>query len=202
MKNNALYLIFLSLILISCSASNGAERLFTGNPEQLVCQEADLPGSYILIENESGARPNEALIINKDQPAATNQYITTTGRISGWEHRFILIEPTRTLPGFILCQVVIFETLEGANQALRWPTEEARNIEVTDRSIGDDLIMTVVEFSAPDGSPWKDYRIEFSYQNLLASVSTFSPKEIANPDYALDLADILHQRMSDAISNN
>ena len=202
MKKLLIILFFLTLSLGSCSPSPGGERLYKGNLELLGCQPEDLPGSYILMENLSGLRPNDELIINVEQPAATNQYITTTGRISGWAHRYILIEPTRTLPGFFLCQVVMFETIEGANRALHWPSEEVRITEQTDRSIGDELILTGSAFAAPDGSPWMDYRVEFSYQNLLASVSTYAPNDIANPDYALDQAEVIYQRMLDAIPNN
>ena len=202
MVNRILLLFFLTFSLYSCNPTNFDEVLFEGSPEALICQAEELPGQYFLIEDLSGPRPNEDLIININEPSATNQYLNLTGRISGWEHRYMLGEPTRTLPGFFLCQVVVFESINGANKALHWPTDEGRTIIQNDRNIGDDIILSADLFDAPDGTPWMDYRVEFTLRNLLITISTYSPENIANPDYALDLAEVLHQRLFEAIANN
>jgi len=194
MKNLFILLIF-TLLLTSCTASGGSNGLYFGSPDVLMCLEEDLPGEYLLLDDLSGARPNNELVIDIDQPEATDQYIELTGRLSGWEHRFMLIEMTETLPGFILCQVVVFESTEGAQNALQWPHAEARRVIETDRQIGDEIILTEMAFDAPDGNPWIDYRVEFTHQNLLGATSTYAPANIASPEFALDLAEVIYQRM-------
>lgn len=191
---NLIKILILTLLLISCTAS-GSSGPYTGSPEVVICFEDDLPGEYMLLEDISGARPNNELVIDIDKPEATDQYIELTGRVSGWEHRFMLVEFSQTLPGFILCQVVVFESNEGANQALKWPHVETRDIIDIDRQIGDEMVLTKITFEAPDGSPWIDHRVEFTYQNLLGATSTYAPKDLANPEFALDLAEVLYQRM-------
>jgi hypothetical protein len=202
MVNRILLLLFLAFSLYSCNPTNFDEVLFEGSPEAFICQAQELPGIYFLIDDLSGPRPNEDLVININEPAATEQYLNLTGRISGWEYRYMLGEPTKSLPGFFLCQVVTFESIDGANQALHWPTDEGRTIIQNSRNIGDDTILTADLFDAPDGSPWMDYRVEFTFRNLLITISTYSPEDIADPDYALDLAETIQQRLFEVITNN
>ena len=184
-----------SLALSSCSQTS--EPLYNGSPEALICQEADLPGEYILLEDLSGARPNEDLSIDMDDPDASTRYIEATGRLEGWENRFMLTEPTQTLPGYVLCQVVTFASAEGASEALLWPSSEQREVIETERQLGEAMSVTQRPFEAPDGSPWMDYRVEFTYHNLLGAVSTYAPESIATPDDALDIAETLFQRFQD-----
>jgi hypothetical protein len=191
-------ILLISFLLSGCSSEAVDERLFMGSPETLICQEEDLPGFYFLIEDLSGPRPNNELVINPDEPSASDQYIALTGRISGWEHRFMLGEFSQTLPGFILCQVVLYESIDGANHALHWPHDEAREIIESERQIGDEMLLTVMAFDAPDGSPWIDHRVEFTHLNLLGAASSYTPVDLASPDYVLDLAEVLYQRMLDA----
>lgn len=194
MKNLFILLIF-TLLLTSCTASGGSNGLYTGSPDVLMCLEQDLPGEYLLLDDLSGPRPNNELVLDIDQPEATDQYIELTGRLSGWEHRFVLTEFTQVLPGFILCQVVVFDSIDGANQALQWPHVEEREIIESDHQIGDEVILTAINFDAPDGSPWIDYRVEFTHQNLLGATSTYAPADTASPEFALDLAEVIYQRM-------
>lgn len=187
-----LFSALFSLALSSCSQTSAP--MYNGSAEALICQEADLPGEYLLLEDLSGARPNEELTIDPENPQESEQYIEATGRLEGWENRFMLTEPTQTLPGYVLCQVVKFTSAEGANEALLWPSSEQREVIETERQLGEGLIVTQSLFEAPDGSLWMDYRVEFTYQNLLGAVSTYAPQSIATPDYALDIAEILFQR--------
>lgn len=178
-----------SLALSSCSQTS--EPLYNGSPETLICQEADLPGDYILLEDLSGARPNEELAIDTENLAESEQYIEATGRLEGWENRFMLIEPTQTLPGFVLCQVVKFGSSEGANTAFNWPVNETREVLEVERQLGDAMTFTKISFKAPDDSTWIDYRVEFTYKNLLGAVSTYAPENIASQDYVLEIAETL-----------
>jgi len=191
-------IVLLSLALTSCQAIDQSEpEVFSGSPEELICQDADMPGSYLLIDDLSGARPNEDLTIDIDNPDASVRYIEATGRLEGWENRFMLIEPTQNLPGFVLCQVVVFTSPEGAQAALDWQDDAEYQVLESDRQIGDEMVLTQASFDAPDGSPWIDHRIEFTYLNLLGAISTYAPEDLANPDYALDLAEVLYERMLD-----
>jgi hypothetical protein len=179
-------LFFLALIVTGCSASG---QLYTGLPEPLTCIEADLPGEYSLLEDMSGNRTNEGLISNSGDPAGISEYIEATGRTDGWEKRFMLGELTTDLPGFILCEAVTFESTEGAGTALHWADTLGYQAVETDRQIGDELLVSMLEFPAPDGSTWLDYRVEFTYHNILGAVHTYTPTEVASLDYALDLAE-------------
>ncbi len=184
-----------SLALSSCSQTS--EPLYNGSPEALICQEADLPGEYILLEDLSGARPNEELSIDTENPAESEQYIEATGRLEGWENRFMLVVPTQTLPGFVLCEVVKFGSSEGANTALNWPVNETREVLEVERQLGDAMTFTKISFKAPDDSTWIDYRVEFTYRNLLGAVSTYAPENIASQDYVLEIAETLMNNFTD-----
>jgi len=189
-----LYYLLLTVILAGCTLTNPFDKLYTGSAENLICREEDLPGNYVPIEELSGARPNQGLSIDSTDPDATTKYIEATGRLDGRESRFMMVEASSELPGFILCQVVTFESSEGAKQALHWPYTEERQVYETDRQIGDDLAVTWTEFSNPDGDLWHDYRVEFTYHNLLGVVNTYAPADIATADYALDIAEKMLSR--------
>jgi len=187
MKKIFFCLIFLGLFMASCSSPT----LYQGSPEDLALLVEDMPGEYMIIKDLSGEKSNDSLTLNSDDPEARDQYLDATRRIDGWENRFVLIEMTQELPGFILNQVVTYETIEGARIALEWPTTENREIVDIDRKIGDMMIVSQTPFSAPDESTWMDYRVEFVHNNVLGAISTYAPEEIATPDYALDLAEQL-----------
>jgi len=189
-----IHYLLLTVILAGCTLTNPFDKFYTGSAENLICQQEDLPGIYVLMEEISGARPNQELNIDSSDPAATTQYIQATGRLDGWENRFMLAESSTELPGFILCDVVTFESSEGAKQALHWPYAQERQAYETDRQIGDDQTVTWTEFSNPDGDLWHDYRVEFTYHNLLGVVNTYAPANIATADYALDIAEKMLSR--------
>jgi len=187
-------LIILTILLGSCSEANNLnQELYKGAPEELMLKPEDLPGEYSLMEDISGDRPNESLTMNSEDPKALDQYLQQTGRIAGWENRYMLMEPTQTLPGFILNQVVVYESIKGTLTALDWPLVQVRETVETNRKIGDAMTLTMMPFNAPDNSAWIDYRVEFTYKNLLGAVSTYAPEGVASPDYALDLAERLLQ---------
>ena len=173
--------------MTSCSSPN----LYEGSPEDLALLVEDMPGEYMIIKDLSGEKPNDSLTLNSEDPEAREQYLDATNRIDGWENRFVLIEMTQELPGFILNQVVTYETIEGARIALEWPTTENREFIDSDRKIGDMMILSQTPFTAPDESTWMDYRVEFVHKNVLGAISTYAPEDIATPDYALDLAERL-----------
>jgi len=186
--------VLLAMLLGSCSeANNPDQELFEGSPQELLLTPEELPGTYSLMQDLSGERPNESLTMNSENPQARDQYLEQTGRIAGWEDRYMVMEFTQTLPGFILNQVVVYESIEGAQTALDWPAVQVRETVETDRKIGDAMTLTMMPFNAPDESAWIDYRIEFTYKNLLGAVSTYAPEEIASPEFALDLAEKLFQ---------
>jgi hypothetical protein len=188
----SIILILLIVLLSGCSrANNPDQELYEGTPQELLLHPEDLPGAYILMEDLSGDKPNEGLMMNTEDFEARDQYLERTGRITGWENHFMLMEPTKTLPGFILNQVVVYESIEGAQTALNWPEVEVRETIETDHQIGDVMTLTMLSFNAPDDSAWIDYRVEFTYKNLLGSVSTYAPEEVSTPDYVLVLADNL-----------
>ena len=187
-------LIILTILLGSCSEANDLDQeLYKGTPEELMLKPEDLPGEYSLMEDISGDRPNDSIKMNSEDPQALDQYLEQTNRITGWENRYMLMEPTQTLPGFILNQVVVYETIGGAQTALEWPSVQVRETVETNRKIGDEMSLTMMPFNAPDNSSWIDYRVEFTYKNLLGAVSTYAPEGVASPDYALDLAEHLLQ---------
>jgi len=193
--------VLLTILLSSCSkASNPDQALYEGPPKDLLLQSEDLPGAYLLMEELSGQKPNESLKMNSEEPQALEQYLERTGRIAGWENHFMLIEPTQTLPGFILNQAVVYESAVGAQNALNWPSVQVRETVENDRIIGDAMTLTMIPFNAPDNSAWIDYRVEFTYKNLLGAISTFSPEMVAKPDYALDLAELLFQQFENTLN--
>lgn len=197
-------ILILSITFLLCSCSNAKQRdpqLYEGAPQELLLQPDALPGSYLLMENLSGERPNEELTMEIDTPEALDQYLERTGRITGWENRFMLIETTHSLPGFIMNQVVIYKSPDGAQAALNWPVAQSRQNIESERHIGDAMTFTMMPFDAPDDSSWIDYRIEFTYENILGAISTYAPEDVATPDYALDLAEILYQHFQAQIAN-
>jgi hypothetical protein len=192
--------VLLTLLFTSCNSANqSVQGLYEGDPQDLLLNPEDLPGAYTLMEDLSGNRPNENLMMNSDDPEARDQYLERTKRIAGWENRFMLMEPTQTLPGFILNQVIVYESIDGAQTALTWPMVQTRETVETERVIGDSMILTMMLFNAPDNSVWIDYRVEFVYKNLLGAVSTYAPEAFADLDYTLDLAELLLQRFQDAL---
>jgi len=186
-----MHYLLLTFILAGCTAAN---QVYTGSPETLICREEDLPGSYVLMEELSGTRPNQGLIADSTDPDGTTQYVEATGRLDGWENRFMLAKLAPELPGFILCQVVTFGSSEGAKQALHWSYAQERQAYETDRQIGDDRVVTWMEFTAPNDSLWHDYRVEFTWHNLLGVVNIYTPTNIATADYALEIAEKMLSR--------
>jgi len=182
--------LLLTAFLVGCTFTNPfASQTYTGPTENIVCQQTDLPGSYAVVTALSGARSNQKLITDSTDTAGINQYIATTGRLDGWENRYILVEPSTQLPGFILCEAVTFKTSDGAKQALNWPDTPDWQMVQTDRKIGDQLLVKWVEFKSPDNASWHDYRVEFIYHNILGVVHTYAPADIATADYALNIAE-------------
>ena len=195
-------LILLVLLLVSCSETNTPDqKLFEGSPQELLLTPEELPGTYSLLQDLSGERPNESLTMDSEDPEARDQYLEQTGRIAGWEDRYMVMEFTQDLPGFILNQVVVYESIEGAQAALIWPSVQTREPMETDRTIGDAMTLTMMPFNAPDDSAWIDYRVEFTYKNLLGAVSTYAPEEVATPDYVLQLAENLLENFQTHFSN-
>ena len=196
-------LLFLIILLITgCNAFGTAEGVYKkGSPQTLICKEDEMPGKYLLMEEFSGARPNKNLTMDINDPEESTRYINATGRLEGWEHRFMLIEPTQSLPGFVLCQVVLFKSSQGASEALWWNITDTQETLDVEQEIGDEIILTETSFKTPDGSPWIEYRVEFTFHNLLGAVSTYMPEEIAEPDYALNLAENLYHRFQESLSD-
>jgi len=195
-------LILLVLLLVSCSETNTPDqKLFEGSPQELLLTPEELPGTYSLLQDLSGERPNESLTMDSEDPEARDQYLEQTGRIAGWEDRYMVMEFTQDLPGFILNQVVVYESIEGAQTALNWPSVQTREPMEIDRTIGDATTLTMMPFNAPDDSAWIDYRVEFTFRNLLGAVSTYAPEEVATPDYVLQLAENLLENFQKGISN-
>jgi len=184
-------IIFLCVTIMMCGCSTvdqSSQEIYDGPPQDLLLDLTDLPGDYLLMEELSGERPNQDLTMESDNPDALNAYLERTGRISGWENRYLLIQPTKTLPGFIINKIVVFKSIEGAQAALNWPTAETRQLVEIEPQIGDKILVTMVPFNSPNGSTWIDYRVEFTYQNLMVTITTYAPEAIATPQYALDLA--------------
>mgnify|MGYP001134844476 CR=1 FL=1 len=196
MKSKIILIICVFLLASCSSPEEPTVELFSGSPEELVCQEEDLPGTYLLIEDLSGERPNEELSLNNENPEDSEKYIQATERLSGWENRFMLLETTDTLPGFVLCQVVKFGSSEGASTALNWPVNENREVLEAEGQLGDAMTFTKISFKAPDESTWIDYRVEFTYKNMLGAVSTYAPENIATQEFALEIAETLMNKFS------
>ena len=192
--NRLMHYLLLIVLLAGCKSTNpSASQVYTGLPEDLICQDQDLPGSYALVEALSGTRPNQKLIDDSTDSAGITSYIQATGRLDGWENRYILAEPSTELPGFILCEAVMFKSSAGAKQALHWPDTQSQPYE-TDRKIGDDQVVTWVEFNNPDNAVWRDYQVQFIYHNLLGVVHIDAPANIATADFALDIAEKMLSR--------
>ena len=191
------YLLLIFFIAGCTSTSPGTGQTDSGSPKDLVCQDKDLPGSYALAGDLSGSRTNQGLIKDSSDTVGIQKYIEATGRLDGWENRFTISEPSTVLPGFILCEVVTFKTSAGASQALHWPDAQSTPV-TTDRKIGDDQVVTWVEFNNPDNTVWRDYRVEFTYNNMLGVVHTYAPANIVTANYALDIAEKMLSRFKNS----
>lgn len=170
-------LLILPTLLAACTPSS---KVYTGSPQELLCQVEDLPGQpgdFVLREYGISQQSNDTLKSLALDIPGTNNYLFETGRIDGWLSDFLSSERgNASRPDEVFCQVVLFKTADGASTALHWDLSN-ENVKFTplnvDQKVGQDIRVDTGAYTDQNGKTWDIYHVQFQHQNLLGNIQAY-----------------------------
>lgn len=166
----------------------------------LVLRPTDLTARYRAILDFQ--YPNEDLPFKK--ASARDSYITLTGRVDGWETTLERIDSNTPGPFEYTSRVEIFETVEGAKDAISpeyfWAYTNVRG--APDELINNNCVLAsecvlfqTIPPSPKAGEATLRYDVAFRYQNVVVWISINGAKEDLTKTQALDAARIIFEKL-------
>jgi hypothetical protein len=161
------------------------------------------------IPNEKWASPhyNQEVIWDWGAEKA-NPYLQETGRLMGWETSFLRGADDIYSPEQLFCEVISFQSVEGARTALKKFNavevfhEDGWKYEKSDVSLGDDTVVMKRVKQNTGGVEEVWYRIAFSYHNFLGVVTGYGFPEDIKPEIVSNVAGIMLSKMQAAPITN
>jgi hypothetical protein len=200
-------------ILSGCSALElprwADSRIIDADPSAFLLRPEDLPaqaGYYLPGSGYSGAYHNEEVLSGWGLERG-QLYLERTGRVDGYWVDYVRGGEAAAAPEEFFCNVVEFETVEGAQLSLNeynlvalavpgnahWDFVDRPTIE-----LGDENIILSTREVQPDGGSKIWYRIEFSYRNFVGVVAGWGREEEVRHEFVEAAARTLLEKMESA----
>jgi hypothetical protein len=160
-------------------------RIIDTDPQKLLCQKEDLPkeGKYYIPDSTwMSINTNEEVISNRGVEEG-RQYVTDTGRVTGWWADRLRGTRAVILPDEIMCGVYMFKTNEGALKALNTynslETDHDNNWKYLpdSKTLGVENNIIVLYKTDSGGDKNTSYDLEFVYKNMMGQVFAYSKKD-------------------------
>jgi len=182
-------------------------RVVNGVPFDFQIKGSDLPaGSKFSIPNsEWSGRGSNSEVIGGWGVDEGREYLERSRRVDGWWTYLLRGSQTLTAPEQVGCNVVQYETTEGAQIALI----EYSVLSNPNRAKGFKFILANEEFldlgemslayyideMQSSGVMYTTYTIESTYYNYLVSCDGYGRKTEVKPEYVADLVNIVFEKM-------
>lgn len=181
-----------------------------GSMDQFVLRPTDLPHEYKILPGGEKPYGNSVLLYDMGEVQA-KRYIVETGRVAGWVLELERVHKADIIPYTLFSQVELFENVEGAETAFSeaWlPVyqEDEENPRVVHWvedgcDFGDECLMYYYEtLEAATELTRIQYEIAFRYENMTAWIMGRGLDIDMNPEYMLDAAEIVYQKIDSAAS--
>jgi hypothetical protein len=175
------------------------------NLDDYVLRSEDLPNQYRLLAD--GEQHNTNLkVLNTIGQAEGKRYIAATSRLDGWSLELERVNKLDFTPYTILSQVEVFDTAEGARTAFGPDWFHAYTNEVREPNwiengcdLGDSCLMYYYEKIDPATElVTLQYEVAFVYNNVLAQVLGRGLDFDYDPEYVVEIAEILFEKIDSA----
>ena len=173
-----------------------------------VLRPEDMPNQYKIVENGE-QHMNNLKVINAVGEVQGKRYIAATQREDGWTLELQRVNKEELIPYTIFTQVEIFETSEGAQAAFGKDWLEVYQ-ETEDETktpnwiedgcdLGDACIMYYFEKLDPVSEVTiLQYEVVFLDRNVMGKVMGRGPDYDMNPDYVVEAAQLLYDKVDAA----
>lgn len=170
-----------------------------------VLRPEDLPNAYkIMADGEQHI--NNLKVINTVGEVEGKRYIAASTRVDGWSLELQRVNKEELIPYTLYSQIEVFETPEGAQTAFSADWLPVYNLEegavqpsFLECSFGDACVMYYYEKLDPATEiTTLQYEIVFVYNNVLAQVMARGADYDMNPDFVVNAAQILFDKISAA----
>lgn len=184
-------------------------RIVNGDPLDFIPQIADLPkeSQFYLPDSTWTGRHSNDEVIGGWGVDEGREYLATTGRKEGWWVGYLRGSERLKAPEMVYCQVVEYETAEGAllslteynviKKPLRSTYTWTPSNEVFS-GLRKETISYYREFTADSGEKLIIYIIETTYYNYFISCEGRGRKVEVEPDYVAGLVEIVINKMKAA----
>jgi hypothetical protein len=175
------------------------------NLDDFVLRSKDMPNQYRLVEDGEQHITNRR-VMNTIGQAEGKQFIAATNRLDGWSIELERVNKEDLTPYTIFNQVEVFATTEGARTAFGTDwfhayTDDNRKPNWIENGcdIADACIMYYYEkFDPKTELTTLQYEVAFVYRNVLAQVMGRSLDFDMNPDYVVQTAEFLFEKINTA----
>lgn len=184
-------------------------RIVNGDPLDFIPQIADLPKEsqfYLPNETWTGRHSNNEVIGGWGVDEG-REYLARTSRIDGWWVAYLRGSEQLKAPEEIYCQVVKYETTEGALISLteynffKKPFRSTYTWTLSNdtfEDLSEETIAYYREFTADSGEKNTVYNIDTSYYNYFINCYGYGRKIEVEPDFVADLVRIVINKMKTA----
>ena len=172
-----------------------------------VLRPEDMPNQY-KIEADGEQHLTNLRVINTVGEVQGKRYIAASFRVDGWSLKLARVHKEELIPYTMYSQVEVFETPEGAQTAFGPDWFPAYNVEEDDETpnfiedgcdFGDACIMYLYEeFDPATELTTLQYEIAFVYKNMIGKVMGRGLDFDMKPDYIVDAAEILFEKIDSA----
>lgn len=175
--------------------------------DDYVLRPEDMPNQY-KIEADGEQHLTNLKVINTVGEVQGKRYIAASLRVDGWSLLLARVNKEELIPAAIYSQIEVFDTPEGAQTAFGpdwFPAynveEDAENPSFIDDGCdyGDACIMYLYEkFDPATELTTLQYEIAFVYKNIIGKVMGRGLDFDMNPDFVVDTAGLLFEKIDSA----
>jgi len=165
-----------------------------------VVRDEDLPDEYRLLPGGESSLPTLALI-NEIGEIQAKQYISATGRVNGWKIQLERERKDVFAPSYFESSIELFETNDGAHLALTpewYPAYQDGEPTWVDGGcdLGDECLFYYSKKHDPTTQlTTLRYEVAFVYRNVLVWVMGRGLDVDVTPEYILDAAQVLMNKL-------
>jgi hypothetical protein len=175
------------------------------NLDDYVLRVEDLPNEYKIVADGEQHHTN-LKVINTVGEVEGKRYMAATGRMDGWSLELERVNKDELIPYTIFSKIEVFETSEGAQTAFgpdwfsAYTDEEKEPNWIEDGcDIGDACVMYYFETLDPATElTTLQYDVAFVYKNVLAQVMGRGLDFDMKPEYVLEVAETLFDKIDAA----
>ncbi|MFC1996210.1 hypothetical protein ACFLXI_01215 [Chloroflexota bacterium] len=172
------------------------------NLDDFVLRREDMPNQY-KIATDGEQHLSNLKVINLVGEVDGKRYLAATTRMDGWSMELERVKKEDLIPYTIMSQIEVFETSEGAQTAFgpdwfhAYTDEERKPNWVEDGcDIGDACVMYYYEKLDPTTElTTLQYEVAFVYNNALAQVMGRGLDFDMKPDYVVEAAEVLYEKI-------